>query len=81
MKMERSGVGLTTTDKISGALFLLALLGAIAFGIYAIFAYWLEPWREDRVRAMYQECVERGGTITEGFGISCVGVKTPPANP
>lgn len=59
---------------------LLMTIGAV-LGIAWTFAYVVEPMREDRVRAKYQECVERGGTITEGFGISCVGVKTPPANP
>jgi hypothetical protein len=71
----------TTRDKVIGTSFLLVLVALIAFGIYAAFTFWLEPWREARVRAMYQECVDRGGTITEHFGIVCVGVKTPPENP
>jgi hypothetical protein len=72
---------MTATDKVVGAVILAVFAAVIAFGIYAMFAYWLEPWREAKVRAWYQECVERGGTITEGFGTSCVGVKTPPPNP
>jgi hypothetical protein len=71
----------TTRAKVIRTSVLITLAAVFAFGLYALFAYWLEPLREANVRSLYQECVERGGTITEGFGISCVGVKTPPANP
>jgi hypothetical protein len=37
----------------------------------------LENWRLSRATALYQHCLDRGGSITEGpWGVSCVGLKT-----
>jgi hypothetical protein len=68
----------TFADKVIGASVLVVLVGLVIFGIYAAFAYWLVPWKDEVWRAKYADCVARGGTITEGgfSGPQCVGVKT-----
>jgi hypothetical protein len=61
------------TSKVIAGTILVIFAGLMAFAIYA-----LEPSRQAKVLVKYEECLERGGTITED---ACASVKVQPANP
>lgn len=76
--MTTTTTELTAGEKIFGNVILVLIFAGLLYGVYAGI-WWLTELQDRQTRAWEQQCIARGGKVTEYRGgmtsAACVGIK------